>query len=116
MVSFFLEAVPANVLIARAVCNDNVDNNASYVCFGTLIRLRGDKRIVLKRAIVEEAIGRALTENEWQSVTWNHIGAISKSGRTEIVFVDTEESIVLDEFWDKRLENLMRHDKNTSGR
>jgi hypothetical protein len=109
MVSFFLEAVPANVLIARAICSDNVDNNATYICFGALIRIRGDKRLVLKRAIVEQAIGRALSENEWQSVTWNHIGAISKSGRNEIVFVDSEESRVLDEFWDKRLENVKKN-------
>jgi hypothetical protein len=108
MVSFFLEAVPANVLIARAICSDNVDKNASYICFGALIRIRGDKKLVLKRDVVEQAIGRALTENEWQSVTWNYIGAISKSGRTEIVFVDSEESRVLDEFWDKRLENLKK--------
>ena len=109
MVSFFLEAVPANVLIAKAICSDNVANNASYICFGALIRIRGDKRLVLKRGIVEQAIGRALTENEWQSVTWNHIGAISKSGRTEIVFEDSEESRVLDEFWDKRLENVKKN-------
>jgi hypothetical protein len=106
MVSFFLEAVPANVLIARAICSDNEDNNASYTHFGALIRIRGDKRLVLKRAIVEQAIGRELTENEWQSVTWNHIGAISKLERNEIVFVDSEESMILDEYWDKRLENL----------
>ena len=109
MVSFFLDAVPANVLIARAICSDNVDNNASYICFGALIRIRGDKRLVLKRDIVEQAIGRALTENEWQSVTWNHIGAISKFGRTEIVFENSEESRVLDEFWDKRLENMEKN-------
>ena len=109
MVSFFLEAVPANVLIARAICSDNVANNASYISFGALIRIRGDNRLVLKRAIVEQAIGRALTENEWQSVTWNHIGAISKSGRTEIVFEDSEESRVLDEFWDKRLEHVKKN-------
>jgi hypothetical protein len=109
MVSFFLEAVPANVLIARAICSDNEDNNASYICFGALIRIRGDKRLVLKRGIVEQAIDRALTENEWQSVTWNHIGAISKFGRTEIVFENSEESRVLDEFWDKRLENVKKN-------
>ncbi len=109
MVSFFLEAVPANVLIARAICSDNEDNNASYICFGALIRIRGDTRLVLKRGIVEHAIGRALTENEWQSVTWNHIGTISKFGRTEIVFENSEESRVLDEFWDKRLENVKKN-------
>jgi hypothetical protein len=27
MVSFFLDAVPANVLIARAICSDNVDKD-----------------------------------------------------------------------------------------
>ncbi|MEA1997989.1 MAG: hypothetical protein U9N61_01505 [Euryarchaeota archaeon] len=109
MVSFFLDAVPANVLIARAICNDNVADNASYICFGALIRIRGDKRLVLKRGIVEQAIGRALTENEWQSVTWNHIGAISKFERAEIVFENSEESRVLDEFWDKRLENVKKN-------
>ncbi len=97
------------MLIARAICSDNVANNASYISFGALIRIRGDNRLVLKRAIVEQAIGRVLTENEWQSVTWNHIGAISKSGRTEIVFEDSEESRVLDEFWDKRLEHVKKN-------
>jgi hypothetical protein len=108
VVSFFLEAVPANILIARAVCSNNRDNKADYTCFGTLIRIRGSKKLILKRAIVEQAIGRALTENEWQSVAWNYIGAISKMEQNEIIFEDSDDSKVLDEYWDKQLERLKK--------
>ena len=101
MVSVFIEAVPANLLIAKAVCDDNKNNNADYSDFGMQIRIRADKKLVLKR-------GRGLTETEWQSVTLNHIGAISKFEQNEIVFVDSEESRVLDEYWDKRLKNLKK--------
>ena len=108
MVSVFIEAVPANVLIARAVCNDNGDSNANYTCFGMMIRIRGDKKLVLKRVIIEQAIGRGLTENEWQSVAWNYIGAISKSEQNEIVFEDSEDSKIMDEYWDKQLESVKK--------
>ncbi|MHC1599433.1 MAG: hypothetical protein ACXQS5_01225 [Candidatus Methanospirareceae archaeon] len=106
MVSVFLEAVPANMLVARAVCKDNEANNATFFCVGMLIRIRGDKKLVLNRAIIERAIGRGLTENEWQSVTWNYIGVISKSAQNELVFEDSEESKVMDEYWDKQLASL----------
>ncbi len=108
MVSVFIEAVPANMLVARAVCTDNEDNNADFTCFGMMIRIRGDKKLVLKRVIIEQAIGRGLTENEWQSVTWNYIGAISKLEQNEIVFEDSEESKIMDEYWDNRLESVKR--------
>ncbi|MHC1610146.1 MAG: MmoB/DmpM family protein [Candidatus Methanospirareceae archaeon] len=108
MVSVFLEAVPANMLVARAVCRDNEDNNATFVHFGMMIRIRGDKRLVLNREVIEEAIGRELTENEWQSVMWNYIGVISKSGDKEIVFEDSRESKVMDEYWDERLASLKK--------
>jgi len=108
MVSVFLEAVPANMLVARAVCKDNGDSNATFVHFGMMIRIRGDKKLVLNREIIEQAIGRGLTENEWQSVMWNYIGVISKAEQNEIVFEDSEESKVMDEYWDKQLENLKR--------
>lgn len=104
MVSVFLEAVPANQLVARAVCKDNEANNATFLHFGMMIRIRGDKKLVLNREIIEEAIGRALTENEWQSVMWNYIGTISKAGQNEIIFEDSEESKVMDEYWDKQIE------------
>jgi hypothetical protein len=106
MVSVFLEAVPANMLVAEAVCNDNKDNNANYTCFGMMIRIRGDERLVLKRGVIEEAIGRGLTENEWQSVTWIYIGAISKFEQNEAVFEDSEESKVVDRYWDDQLESI----------
>lgn len=108
MVSVFLEAVPANMLVARAVCKDNEDNTAAFVHFGMMIRIRGDKKLVLNREIIEQAIGRGLTENEWQSVTWNYIGVISKSEQKEIVFEDSEESKVMDEYWDKQLERIKK--------
>lgn len=73
-----------------------------------MIRIRGDKKLVLNREIIEQAIGRGLTENEWQSVMWNYIGVISKAEQNEIVFEDSEESKVMDEYWDKQLENLKR--------
>ncbi|OYT64772.1 hypothetical protein B6V00_05405 [ANME-1 cluster archaeon ex4572_4] len=81
MVSVFLEAVPANLLAARAVCEDpeNRANNATHTHFGMLIRVKADKRLVVRRSVLEDAIGRGLTENEWQSVTWNFIGKIAKS-------------------------------------
>jgi len=119
MVSVFLEAVPANLLAARAVCEDpeNRANNATHTHFGMLIRVKADKRLVVRRSVLEDAIGRGLTENEWQSVTWNFIGKIAKSEskskskskserrdeQDEFVFEDTEESAVLDAYWDKRL-------------
>jgi hypothetical protein len=109
MVSVFIEAVPANVLIAKAVCEDNRGgNNANYTCFGMQIRIRGDKKLVLKREIIEQAIGRGLTENEWQSVTWNYIGTITKSEQNEIVFEDSAESEIMDAYWDKRLESFKK--------
>ncbi|MDI6885097.1 MAG: MmoB/DmpM family protein [archaeon] len=108
MVSVFLEAVPANILVAEAVCNDNKDNNANYTCFGMMIRIRGDKRLILKRGVIEEAIGRGLTENEWQSVTWLYIGSISKCEQNEAVFEDSEESKVVDRYWDDQLESIKR--------
>jgi len=110
MVSVFIEAVPANVLIAKAVCEDNRGNNANYTCFGMLIRIRGDKKLVLKRENIEQAIGRKLTENEWQSVTWNHTGTITKSEQNEIVFADSAESKVMDAYWDKQMKRFKNHE------
>ncbi len=109
MVSVFIEAVPANLLIAKAVCNDNEVNNANFIHFGMLIRIRGDKKLVLKRVVIEEAIGRELTENEWQSVTWNYIGTITKSEQNELIFEDSAESEIMDAYWDKRLESYKNH-------
>lgn len=122
MVSVFLEAVPANLLAARAVCEDpeNRANNATHTHFGMLIRVKADKRLVVRRSVLEDAIGRGLTENEWQSVTWNFIGKIAKSEskskskserrdeQDEFVFEDSEESAVLDAYWDKRLADLKK--------
>jgi hypothetical protein len=108
MVSVFLEAVPANMLIAKAVCNDNEVNNANFIHFGMLIRIRGNKKLVLKRVVIEEAIGRELTENEWQSVTWNYIGTITKSEQNEFIFEDSAESEIMDGYWDKRLESFKK--------
>ena len=110
MVSVFIEAVPVNLLIAKAVCEDNRDNHADYTPFGMLIRIRGDKKLVLKRAIIEEAIGRELTENEWQSVTWNHTGTITKLDQNELVFEDSAESEIIDAYWDKRLQSYKNHE------
>ncbi len=112
MVSVFIEAVPANLSIAKAVCDYNRGrgNHADYTAFGMQIRIRGDKKLVLKRAIVEEAIGRELTENEWQSVSWNYVGTITKSGQSELIFEDSEESEILDAYWDKRLERYKNNE------
>jgi hypothetical protein len=106
MVSVFLDAIPANVRAARALCRDNEDNNATFVCFGMLIRIRGDKRLVLRREVIEGAIGRGLTENEWQSIMWHYIGVISKAEENELVFEDSEESKTMDEHWDEQLERV----------
>ncbi|MCW3133959.1 MAG: MmoB/DmpM family protein [Methanophagales archaeon] len=108
MVSVFIEAVPVNLLIAKAVCEDNRDNHADYTPFGMLIRIRGDKKLVLKRVVIEEAIGRELTENEWQSAAWNYIGTISKSEQNELIFEDSAESKIMDAYWDKRLESYKK--------
>ena len=112
MVSVFIEAVPANLSIAKAVCDYNRSrgNHADYTAFGMQIRIRGDKKLVLKRAIVEEAIGRELTENEWQSVSWNYVGTITRSGQSELIFEDSEESKILDAYWDKRLKSFKTRD------
>ena len=112
MVSVFIEAVPANLSIAKAICdyNHSRGNHADYTAFGMQIRIRGDKKLVLKRAIVEEAIGRELTENEWQSVSWNYVGTITRSGQSELIFEDTEESKILDAYWDKRLKSFKTRD------
>lgn len=112
MVSVFIEAVPANLSIAKAICDYNRSrgNHADYTAFGMQIRIRGDKKLVLKRAIVEEAIGRELTENEWQSVSWNYVGTITKSGQSELIFEDSEESEILDAYWDKQLERYKNHE------
>ena len=111
MVSVFIEAVPANLLIAKAVCDYNRSrgNHANYTAFGMQIRIRGAKKLVLKRAIVEEAIGRELTENEWQSVSWNYVGTITRSGQSEFIFEDSEESEILDAYWDKRLKRWTKN-------
>jgi len=106
MVSVFIDAVPANVLIAKAVCEDNRGNNGSYVDIGALIRIKADKKLVLKRENIEQAISRGLTENEWQSVTLNHTGTITESGHSELIFEDSAESEVIDAYWDKRLAQL----------
>lgn len=108
MVSVFLDAIPANVLAARALCRDNEANNATFVCFGMLIRIRGDKRLVLRREVIEGAIGRGLTENEWQSIMWHYIGVISKAEETELVFEESEESKTVDEYWDEQLERAKK--------
>ncbi|RJS77841.1 hypothetical protein CW713_09900 [Methanophagales archaeon] len=109
MVSVFIEAMPTNLLIAKAICEDNRGNQADYTPFGMLIRIRGDKKLILKRGVIEEAIGRELTENEWQSATWNYIGKISKSKKNELIFEDSAESKALDAYWDKRLESYKKH-------
>ncbi len=106
MVSVFIDAVPANLLIAKAVCAYNRDNHADYTPFGMLIRIRGDKKLVLNRMIIEEAIGRELTENEWQSATWNYIGTITKLEQNELIFENSAESEIMDAYWDKRLKSF----------
>lgn len=108
MVSVFLAAIPANVRAAQAICEANEAHNATYISFGTLLRIRGDNKLVFDREIIERAVGRGLTEDEWRSITWNYIGAISKSDHSEIVFEDSEESNVVDEYWDKQVEGLKR--------
>ena len=108
MVSVFLDAIPANVRAARALCNDNEENNAMFFNVGMLIRIRGDKKLILKREVIDGAIGRGLTENEWQSIMWNYIGVITKSSHSEIVFEDSEESTIMDEYWDKQLERIKK--------
>ena len=37
MVSVFLEAIPVNLAIARAICNDNRANNAYFERYGMII-------------------------------------------------------------------------------
>jgi hypothetical protein len=106
MVSVLLEYVPANLLVARAVCSDNRDNHATYTCFGMMIRIRGDKRLVLRRDVIEAAIGRGLTENEWASVTWMYVGTVATFEPDVAVFEDSEESKVVDRFWDEKLERI----------
>jgi hypothetical protein len=108
MVSVFLDAIPANVRAARALCRDNEDNHATFVCFGMLIRIRGDKRLVLRREVIEGAIGRELTEYEWQSIMWHHTGVIAKAEETELVFEDSEESKPVDEYWDEQLARVVK--------
>jgi hypothetical protein len=108
MVSVFLDAIPANVRAAQALCGDNEENHATFFNAGMLIRIRGDKKLVLKREVIDEAIGRGLTENEWQSIMWNYIGVIAKSSHNEIVFEDSDESKVMDEYWDKQLERIKK--------
>ncbi|MCW3135868.1 MAG: MmoB/DmpM family protein [Canidatus Methanoxibalbensis ujae] len=108
MVSVFIEAIPLNMAIARAICNDNRSNNAYFERYSGIIRIRGDGKLILKRRVIEGAIGRALTENEWDSVTFNYIGVISKYDDDEIVFEDTEESKERDQYWDMLVERVMR--------
>ena len=95
-----------NLRIAKAVCEDNRDRNASYIRFGFQIRIKASEKLVLNRASLERAIERALTDDEWLSVTWNHTGRITKLERCEIIFEDSEESEMLDAYWDMRLSAL----------
>ncbi|MCW7073367.1 MAG: hypothetical protein OCU20_05715 [Methanophagales archaeon] len=106
MVSVFIEGVPMNLRIAKAVCEDNRDRNASYIRFGLQIRIKASEKLVLNRASLERAIERALTDDEWASVAWNHTGRITKLERGEIIFEDSEESEMLDAYWDMRLSAL----------
>ena len=106
MVSVFLEGIPLNLRIAKAVCEDNRDRNASYTWFGLQIRIRASEKLVLNRASLERAIERALTDDEWLSAAWNHTGRITKFEREEMIFEDSEESEMLDSYWDTRLSAL----------
>ena len=106
MVSVFLEAIPANMRAAQALCEDNAANNATFCCFGMLIRIRGDPKLVFKRAVIEAAVGRALTENEWESITLNYLGVITQADRAILVFENSAESKVMDAYWDKQLARL----------
>ena len=60
MVSVFLEAIPVNLAIARAICNDNRANNAYFERYGMIIRIRGEGKLVVKRRIIEGVIGLSL--------------------------------------------------------
>ena len=106
MVSVFLEAIPANMRAAQALCEDNTANNATFCCFGMLIRIRGDERLVFKREVIEAAVGRGLTENEWESIMLNYLGVITQADRAVLVFENSAESKVMDAYWDKRLARL----------
>jgi hypothetical protein len=108
MVSVFLEAIPANLRAAEALCEDNAANNATFCCVGMLIRIRGDERLIFKRAVIEAAVGRGLTENEWESIMLNYLGVITQADRAVLVFENSAESKVMDEYWDKRLAGLNR--------
>ena len=108
MVSVFLDAIPVNLAIARAICNDNRANNAYFERYGMIIRIRGEGKLVVRRRIIEGVIGRELTENEWDSVTFNYIGTISKFDDNEIVFEDSEDSLEKDRYWDTLVERVMR--------
>ncbi len=103
MVSVFIEGTPANLRIAKAICADNRDRDASYLFFGFQIRLKAKDKLILYRASIERAIERALSEDEWRSVMWNHTGRITGIERDKIVFEDSEETKMLDEYWDRRL-------------
>jgi hypothetical protein len=106
MVSVFLDAIPANIRAARAVCKDNEAQSASYLSFGTLLRIRGEEQLVIRRETLESAVGRALTETEWESVTWHYIGVIAKRDREELIFEDSADSKAVDEFWDRQIAQL----------
>jgi hypothetical protein len=104
MVSVLIGLTPLNELIAKEICEDNKDSHASYERHGGMIRITGEKKLVLNRGRIERAIGRELDEVEWMSVTWNHYGSIEKLESNEIIFVDSEES----EAWDKLFERFKR--------
>ncbi len=108
MVSVFLEAIPANLRAAQALCEANAADNATFFHVGMLIRIRGDERLIFKREVIEAAIGRALTENEWESITLNFLGEITKADRDVLIFENSAESKVMDEYWDKQLARLNR--------
>lgn len=108
MVSVFLEAIPANLRAAQALCVDNATDDATFFCFGMLIRIRGDERLVFKREVIEAAVGRGLTENEWESIMLNYLGVITKADRDVLIFENSAESKVMDEYWDKQLARLNR--------
>jgi hypothetical protein len=111
MVSVFLAAIPANIRAARAVCIENEAHHATCVCFGTLLRIRGEEQLVIRRATLEAAVGRPLTEPEWASVTWHIIGAIAKRDHDELIFTDSADSKSMDEFWDLQIAQLVQEGK-----
>jgi hypothetical protein len=77
--------------IVRGITNLRIANTIAATNDGRVhetpyyLVVSAERKLVVQRRAVEDAVGSEIGENAWHSLTWNVQGRIAKTDREEIV-------------------------------